>query len=88
MILHSSPNRSTFELVDQQCWALYIRLVMQAGHKSAIHISLDPTPKTPQKWKRISEDVSTLWNFPHCLDAGDGKHVVIDCPKNSGSNFF
>ena len=46
-----------------------------------------PTPKTPQEWKRISEDFSTLWNFPHCLGAGDGKHVVIDCPKNSGSNF-
>ena len=47
-----------------------------------------PTPKTPQEWKRISEEFSTLWNFPHCLGAGDGKHVVIDCPKNSGSNFF
>ena len=46
------------------------------------------TPKTPQEWKRISEDVSTRWNFSHCLGAGDGKHVVIDYPKNSGSNFF
>ena len=29
-----------------------------------------------------------MWGFPHCLGAGDGKHVVIDCPKKSGSSYF
>ena len=46
-----------------------------------------PTPKTPQEWRRISEEFSTLWNSPHCIGAGDGKHVVVDCLQNSCSNF-
>ena len=46
------------------------------------------TPKSPQEWKRISEEFSSVWNFPHCIGAGYGKHVVIDCSENTGSNFF
>ena len=40
------------------------------------------------QWKRIADDCEELWGFPHCLGAGDGKHVVIDCPKKSGSTYF
>ena len=47
-----------------------------------------PTPTNPEEWKQISEEFSTLWHFPHCIGAGDGKDVVIECRKNSGSNYF
>lgn len=46
-----------------------------------------PIPKK-EDFRRISEEFDTIWNFPHCIGALDGKHVRIVCPKNSGSMFY
>ena len=45
-------------------------------------------PSTPEEWIKISEGFQQLWNFPHCLGAIDGKHIVMQAPANSGSNFY
>ncbi|CAG2247311.1 unnamed protein product [Mytilus edulis] len=45
-------------------------------------------PTTGQEWLNIEEGFSGTWNFPHCIGAIDGKHVTIQSPANSGSNFF
>ena len=34
------------------------------------------------------QDFYTLWNFPNCCGAMDGKHIVIRCPSKSGSEFY
>lgn len=36
-------------------------------------------------WRTIAEEYRELWNFPHCVGAVDGKHVVIQFPANSGT---
>ena len=72
-------GRSTVSMIIlETCDALWTKL--QERYLS--------TPTSPQEWKKISEDFFSVWNFPHCIRAGNGKHVVIDCSKNSGSNFF
>ncbi|KAM7303909.1 uncharacterized protein ISCGN_013824 [Ixodes scapularis] len=36
----------------------------------------------------IASEFEETWNFPHCLGAMDGKHVVIECPGRTGSLNF
>nr|CAH7762571.1 unnamed protein product [Callosobruchus chinensis] len=45
-------------------------------------------PKTPQEWMMVERQFNDLWNFLHCMGAMDGKHVVIQAPSNTGSDFF
>ena len=40
------------------------------------------------KWRMIAEEFEKQWQFPHCCGSNDGKHIQIQCPKNSGSLFF
>ena len=40
------------------------------------------------KWKSIADEFYGRWNFPNCIGTIDGKHVMIQCPFNSGSLFY
>ncbi|KAJ8942352.1 hypothetical protein NQ314_007010 [Rhamnusium bicolor] len=41
-----------------------------------------------EEWLRISQDFENQWNLPHCIGAIDGKHVAIQAPPHSGSDFY
>ncbi|XP_029164249.1 protein ALP1-like [Nylanderia fulva] len=41
-----------------------------------------------EEWLSIANNFEELWNFNHCIRAIDGKHVVIQCPGNSGSSYY
>jgi len=45
-------------------------------------------PTETNEWLKISADYEEKWNFPHCLGALDGKHILLQAPTNSGSEFF
>ncbi|CAH1960885.1 unnamed protein product [Acanthoscelides obtectus] len=45
-------------------------------------------PANPEDWKKVANGYNTMWNFPMCIGSMDGKHVIIESPKYSGSEFF
>lgn len=45
-------------------------------------------PSNQEEWKQIAYKFNELWNFPHCLGAIDGKHIVMKAPPNCGSIFY
>ena len=45
-------------------------------------------PSDEDGWKKVTSDFETKWNFPHCLGAIDGKHIVMQAPARSGTSFF
>ena len=46
-----------------------------------------PQP-TEAEWTKKLEEFYSLWQYPNCTGAIEGKHVEIQAPHNSGSLFF
>lgn len=45
-------------------------------------------PKTPEEWLTVSKGFETFWNFPNCVGSMDGKHIMLQAPINSGSEYY
>ncbi|XP_024871913.1 protein ANTAGONIST OF LIKE HETEROCHROMATIN PROTEIN 1-like [Temnothorax curvispinosus] len=44
-------------------------------------------PNEENEWLEIANEFNSLWNFPNCIGAIDGKHIRINAPPMSGSAF-
>ena len=59
---------------------------------SAINRNLAPLffkpPSTPDDWVIIAKKFEERWQFPNCLGAIDGKHIVMQPPPNAGSHYY
>ena len=42
-------------------------------------------PLFEEDWKHIANDLEELWDMPYTIGVIDGKHIAMDCPKNTGS---
>lgn len=70
-------HSTVYDIVINTCKVIVKRLMPEVM----------PQP-TESKWKQIAADYWNLWNFPNCLGALDGRHMIIQAPPNSGSEFF
>lgn len=46
------------------------------------------TPSTVDDWRGISLQFGQIWNFPNCIGAIDGKHIVMQVSPRSDSMYF
>ena len=42
-------------------------------------------PTSPEDWLEVESIFCQRWNIPYALDALDGKHIPIRCPRRGGS---
>ena len=54
-------------IINETCEVLWKTLIERGVLKQ---------PCTQEEWRTIASEFETYWNFPHCLGALDGKHVV------------
>jgi len=45
-------------------------------------------PDTTDEWESLANKTQQVWQFPNCIGAADGKHVMIIHPVDSGSEFY
>lgn len=45
-------------------------------------------PTTSEEWEKIADDMLLKWNFPNCIGSLDGRHIAIECPGYSGSEYY
>lgn len=39
-------------------------------------------------WDEIEQNFQNRWNFPRCIGAMDGKHLLIKAPPKSGTEYY
>lgn len=44
-------------------------------------------PVNPEEWLQISRRFNEKWNYPHCIGAMGGKHVILKSQIHRGSTF-
>jgi hypothetical protein len=45
-------------------------------------------PRSRQQWEEVARKFESMWDFPLCLGAMDGKHIVFRPPASAGSYYY
>eukprot|EP00112_Aurelia_sp_Birch-Aquarium-sp1_P010844 Seg230.5 transcript_id=Seg230.5/GoldUCD/mRNA.D3Y31 product="Protein ALP1-like" protein_id=Seg230.5/GoldUCD/D3Y31 len=45
-------------------------------------------PSTEEEWLAIAKKFYERWQFPNCIGAIDGKHIVMQPPGDAGSKYY
>jgi len=66
-----------YKIISEVCQAIWL----------ALQPIVLPTLNA-EEWKKISENFFLKWQFPNCIGALDGRHMEIQAPPYSGSQFY
>ena len=58
---------------------------------TAIYDKMEPIvmpEPTKEDWYKIENEFAQRWNFPNCIGAMDGKHIMITSPAKTGSLYY
>nr|XP_022910597.1 uncharacterized protein LOC111421654 [Onthophagus taurus] len=45
-------------------------------------------PSTTEEWLQIANEFETKWSFPHAIGAIDGKHIMLQAPIHTGTEYY
>ncbi|KAL4083272.1 hypothetical protein QTP88_028602 [Uroleucon formosanum] len=45
-------------------------------------------PNTVEEWLDIANGFETRWNVPNCIGSWDGKHIALQSPMSSGTEYY
>lgn len=45
-------------------------------------------PNTVEEWLDIANGFEMRWNIPNCIGSWDGKHIALQSPMNSGTEYY
>lgn len=67
-----------------------VHQIVNSTRRAIVNVLMKKVMPQPSEdnWKLIAHDFETLWKFPNCIGALDGKHFVIEAPPNTGSIFY
>ncbi len=72
-------SRSTLsQMIPYVCKAIY----------NVLKHELLKCSNTEAEWLRVANEFAEKWQFLNCVGAGDGKHIRLLCPNNSGSLYY
>nr|CAH7742405.1 unnamed protein product [Callosobruchus chinensis] len=71
--------------VSKQSISALVPEVLKAIIESLHHFI--KMPENQQQWKQISQEIFVQWNYPNCIGALDGKHILILRPENTVGEF-
>ena len=72
-----APN-TIVSIVPEVCQVIY----------NHYHETAFKCPTTKDEWKEVASGFSDKWNFHHCCGCIDGKHVRIQAPPHSCSQYY
>ena len=64
-----------------------VREVCQAIFQTLGPVNMK-VPSTEEEWATIALEFEQRWQFPNCIGAIDGKHVVMRPPPGCGSHYY